>query len=289
MTIRSGEGLGLALALAAACSYSFTAVLAGLAYLEGTNAATLVAFRFTLAGLLVFALLHLWRRPWTLPREAYRLMAGVVAGAMGTATGYMSAIQYIPVSLAVLIFYTFPLLVAVVEGLLERRAPSQRLLLALLVGFVGLGLALGPDFSDLDWRGIAFGVLASCSSLPLFLCARRLVLRYDAVLVAAYVNLFALVLAFLLAVTTYGIALPGSGAGWLFLLGACCFFAAASLLQLYAVRNASAGSAAMVFNAEPLLTILIAWLFLDQALGGLQWLGVAMVLGALFLLVGRKG
>ncbi len=289
MAAGRNEGLGLTLAAAGAVSYALSTVLAGLAYGEGTNPQTLVACRFSLAALVVVSLLLLWRRPWRLPAGALPLMAGMIAGSLGTAFGYMSAIDFIPVQLAVLLFYTFPLFVALVEGLLNRRAPSRRLLLALLVGFFGLALALGPDFSQLDWRGIALALLASLSSLPLFICGRVLVLRYDAVTVAAQVNLCCLVLAFLLAGASDAITFPGSLPGWLFLLGACGFFASAFLLQLYAVRNASAGSAAMVFNAEPLLTILIAWLFLGQVLGGLQWLGVGLVLGALCLLVDRKG
>lgn len=288
MTRLRGEALGLVFAGGAASSYAVSAVMSGLAYVHGTNPMTLVTGRFAFAALLVCALLLSWRRSFVLPRESWPLMAGMVAGSLGTAIGYMSAIDYIPVSLAVLIFYTFPMLVALAEGILERRAPSYRLLLALLVGFLGLAFALGPDFSALDWRGVAFGLLAAFSSLPLFLCARRLVLRYDAVIVAAQINLVSLVLTLLLAIFGQGLAFPGSASGWLYLLGACGFFASAFMLQLYAVRNASAGSAAMVFNAEPLLTILIAWFFLGQVLGWLQWLGVGLVFLALSLLVDRK-
>ncbi|MEQ8655276.1 MAG: DMT family transporter [Kiloniellales bacterium] len=289
MAIGRGEGLGLVLAGAGAASYAVSAVLTGLAYGEGINPMTLVASRFSLAALVVCILLVTWRRSIVLPRAAWPLLAGMVAGSLGTAIGYMSAIDYIPVSLAVLIFYTFPILVPLAEAALERRAPSLRLLLASLVGFAGLAFALGPDLSGLDWRGIAFGLLAAFSALPLFLCGRRLVLRYDAVAVAAHINLISLTLAFLMAVLGAGIAFPGTAVVWLYLFGVCGFFASAFMLQLYAVRHASAGSAAMVFNAEPLLTILIAWFFLGQALGWVQWLGVGLVFFALSLLVNRKG
>ncbi len=289
MTAGRNEGLGMVFAGLAASSYAISSVMAGVAYGEGTNPATVVTGRFTFAAIIVLTFLLLSRRALTLPPQSFLLMAGMIVGSLGTATGYMSAIDYIPVSLAVLLFYTFPLLVAVAESLIERRPLSPALLIALLLGFVGLALALGPDFSSLDWRGIAFGLLAAFSSLPLFLCGRQLVLRYDAITVAVQVNLLSLVLAFLFAVLGEGLALPTSDSGWLLLLGCCGFFASAFLLQLYAVRNASAGSAAMVFNAEPLVTILIAWFLLGQALDGLQWVGVILVFAALSLLVKVKG
>ncbi len=189
---------------------------------------------------------------------------------------------YSPLSLAVLIFYTFPFTVAPTEALLEQRTPSTRLVVALAGEFTGLALVLGLDFSDLDWHGLGFGLWASLSSIPLFLCARRLVLKHDAITIAGCGSLTALVLMLLFLLLSNSVGLPGTIQGWSFLIVACGFFASAFLLQLYAVRNASAGSAAMVFNAEPLLTIVIAWLFLGETLGGLQWIGVALALGAIF-------
>ncbi len=283
------ETLGLALAAAAAASYSLSAVLAGIAYQHGNEPGSLVAVRFLFAVLVVLPLLLLKRRPVTLPVSSLPLLAGMVLGSIGTAVGYMSSIRYIPVSLAVLVFYLFPLLVTLSESLLERRRPSPWLLLAVVLGFSGLSLALGPDFASLNLVGIGYALLGAFSCIPLFICARLLVLRHDTLTLAVHINFAAFALVMLWLLGNSSLVIPTSLWGWGSLAIASATFVCGFLLQLSAVQKAPPGPAAIMFNAEPLLTILIAWFFLGQRLSDWQWLGAGMVLGALLLLVSRKG
>jgi len=289
MTASPAERLGLSMAAASAACYALSAVMAGLAFSEGNEPGTLVTGRFLTALLLAYPLV-LWRgRPLALPAGALLLVAGVVAGSLGTAGGYMAAIRHMPVSLAVLVFYTYPLVVTIGECVLQRRPPGLRLVVALLLGFVGLGLALGADLSALTLAGFGYGLLASASCTLLFLCGRRLTAPHATLALFAHVNLACFVLMLSIVLAQGALVLPVSLTGWGGLLASCLAFAAAFLLQLQAVKRAPPEPAALIYNAEPLITILVAWLFLGQLLSGLQWLGVGLVLTALFLLVGRKG
>jgi drug/metabolite transporter (DMT)-like permease len=76
-------------------------------------------------------------------------------------------------------------------------------------------------------------------------------------------------------------ALPVGSVGWLGLAAAALLFMVAYLLQLLALRLAPAGPVALVFNAEPALTVVLAWAILSQTLGTVQALGVALVVAAL--------
>jgi len=67
---------------------------------------------------------------------------------------YLSSILYLPVSLAVLVFYTYPLMTVVFESALDRRLPRLLDVVAFLVAFGGLALALQVSFAGLDPRGI---------------------------------------------------------------------------------------------------------------------------------------
>ena len=79
---------------------------------------------------------------------------------------YLASVVFIPVSLAVIIFYTFPILILAITVISGReRAGATRWLIVAGV-FTGLILVIGPEFSTLDWRGVA---LAGISSL----CAVR--------------------------------------------------------------------------------------------------------------------
>src|SRR3546814_12772606 len=66
----------------------------------------------------------------------------------------MGSIFYIPASLAVLIFYTFPLLVAVGARWTEGEPVGGTKLVGLAVAFAGLAIAPGVELGDLDTSGI---------------------------------------------------------------------------------------------------------------------------------------
>ncbi|MEO1193151.1 MAG: EamA family transporter [Pseudomonadota bacterium] len=281
----AGEGLGLAAGLGAATCFALSTALTGLSYLEGNAPMTLVVARYLAVVALVYPWLLLIGGSLLLPRSAWGLMAGMTAGSLGISYGYMTAIHYLPVSLAVLIFYTFPLLVTLAESLLRRRPPNLFLLLALGLGLFGLGLALGADLSQLDLVGILFAGLAAFSAVPLFICARILAQKHGSLMLTAHSNCCALIVAVILLMGQAEIDLPHSTLGWFSLLAACVTFVAAFIFQVRAVALAPAGRVAMMFNAEPLITILIAWGLLSQALALPQWLGLLLILVALSLAV----
>jgi drug/metabolite transporter (DMT)-like permease len=76
--------------------------------------------------------------------------------------GYLGATQYIPVSLAVLIFYTHPFLVAIIARFTENEPITPIRLLAITIAFIGLAFAMGiQSVAGLNWYGIAFGFLGA--------------------------------------------------------------------------------------------------------------------------------
>ncbi|MEM9589991.1 MAG: DMT family transporter [Pseudomonadota bacterium] len=60
---------------------------------------------------------------------------------------YYAALPHMPLSLAAAALYAGPIFIVVLVHLAERRWPSHRVLGAVLLGFVGVALAIGPDVS----------------------------------------------------------------------------------------------------------------------------------------------
>src|SRR3546814_14457321 len=85
----------------------------------------------------------------------------------------MGSIFYIPASLAVLIFYTFPLLVAVGARWTEGEPVGGTKLVGLAVAFAGLAIALGVELGDLDPRGIALAGMAAVGAAATMLAISR--------------------------------------------------------------------------------------------------------------------
>ena len=185
---------GILFALLAACGLGAVTTLAKLLYAAGGNALTLMLVRFVLTTLLFGLLLALRGKGFGVAREI-RLPLGLIgliwSGAM---ICYLVAVETIEVSLAVLIFYTYPLLV-LAWALLRRQLPASPQLLALFAAaFAGLVLALYGGRVEVEAAGILFAMLASLGAAFTFVAGARVAPRMSPLVMSFWVNAAGLVI-----------------------------------------------------------------------------------------------
>ena len=273
---------GRPLAFVAAGSFGIISSLAALAYAGQASPMMLVIVRAAAATVMLAAWLKLAGRFTLYLKEAPVLLLLSCCN-MGISIGVLGSVYFIPVSLSVIIFYTFPLLIAACNAALDRRRPSPAESLFFVLAFLGLLLAIGPEFAALDWRGILLACLASLASTLMFLVTDRKVRHLDDMVMSFQVNAGGTILVGLavLAFQPQLFSLPQtSPAVWL-TLAVCGFYLLAMISFFPAVRHAGSAKAALIFNAEPIVTILAAVLLLGELLSAWQWLGVALVIGTL--------
>ena len=270
-------------ALGSAASFGMVAPLAGLAYAGGASPAAVVLARlvFGLGG--AAGAVALLNRPWPMPRREWPGTLAVSVAWIVVTVAYMASFYYIPVSLAVLMFFTFPVLIALVAPLVDGRRPRALTVGAALLAFAGLVLALGPDVGGLDWRGCALGFAAALGAMSTFILSRRLVAEQDMFAFSFHLHLVCvLAVGAALAVTGWP-DWPADVSPWLGLAGVGVFYVAAVLLQFAAIRLAGPSRASIVFNAEPVITMLGAAVMLGERLGPWQLAGAVLVIGAVLL------
>lgn len=267
-------------ALGSAVSFGMVAPLAGMAYAGGASPGSVVLSRLLFGMLAAAAVVVVLRRQWALRRSEWPGMALVSVAWIVVTVSYMASFYYIPVSLAVLIFFTFPVLIAVVAPLADGRRPQPVSLAAAVLAFLGLLLALGPDVGDLDWRGCGLAFLAALGGMSTFILSRRLVVEQDMFTFSFHLHAIC-VLAVLLALPAIGLPdLPSEALGWTGLAGVGAFYVLAVVLQFAAIRLAGPARASVVFNAEPIITMIAAGLLLGELLGTWQIAGAALVIAA---------
>ncbi len=274
---------GRVFALGSAVSFALIPPLARLAYDDGASPGTVILVRLLFGALAGAGVVLLLRRRWTIPRRDWLGTGLVCVGWVAVTVGYMASFYYIPVSLAVLIFFTFPVLIAVFGPLIAGQRPEPGMLVLALLAFCGLALALGPDVAGLDWRGCVLAFIAAMGAATTFIAAQRLVVEQD--LFAFSFHLHAV--CFVVVLLGYAVAglpeLPATASGWLPLVGVAAFYISAVLMQFGAIRLAGPARASVVYNAEPVLTMLGAALILGELLGSWQWGGAALVITAVVL------
>ncbi|MCP5373033.1 MAG: DMT family transporter [Hyphomicrobiales bacterium] len=280
--------LGVGLAVLTAGFYGLSTTFARVAYDTGATPVTVILARTLAAACLFAAVLALAGRTapaaaLAAPRAAWGRLAPMPVLLALQGLGYLGAVAFIPVGLAALLFYTFPLMVAAVAPLTGGPRPGRRQGLAFVAAFAGLALALGPQLQVLDPRGIALALTGAVGQAGLMLCGARAAERLGPLRLSFHTNLLALPLFALALVLLGGPSWPGAAAGWAGFGGVMAVGAVAVVAMFAAARAAGPARAALVLNLEPLVSIAAAALLLDERLSPQQMVGAAVVLSALLL------
>src|SRR5688572_17688791 len=155
--------LGLGVTFLAALFISLVTTFARIAYESGSNPATQVFLR-SLGMMLVMGGLQLaLGRSLMLARRTILTTIAFGLCILVMSFGYLSSVFYISISLAVLLLYTYPLMVGIASPLLGRERMTWIKALCLIGAFAGLVVASWDGFGTLDWRGIAFALAAAGS------------------------------------------------------------------------------------------------------------------------------
>jgi drug/metabolite transporter (DMT)-like permease len=271
----------MALALVTACGLGAITTQAKIFYSDGGNALTLMLARL-LVSTLVFGLLLLVRRDGFKVASQHRIpliLLGIIwSGAM---ICYLVAVEAISVSLAVLILYTYPLLVLAYSMFRRLLMPSFALITLFCVAFAGLYLALSGNAVTVDVNGILFAALASCGAAFTFICGARVAPSMSPLLMTFWINAIGLLL--ILPMMIDKLALPAASTGIIALSLATVFYLVAILSQFEALARLPAARAAFLLNLKPVVSILLAQLVLNETLSNTQLSGVILVIAAIIL------
>jgi len=271
--------LPLAALLVVAITLGSGHVCARLAFRNGADLLTAAGMRTLCASVFLFALMRL-RGIAILPLRA---SPGPVLGLGLLICVQTLAVQWavarLPVTLAILLFYTYPFLTGVVSGLLGTERLRAHAFGALLLAFGGLSLVLGVQGRDLDLLGVAAALTAAVAFTAVLVLTPRVAPAFSAplrtfLMMATAAAVFGVALG-----ATGGPHWPESNAGRLGLVGLGLLYAVGISLLFLVLPRLGATQTAVVLNLEPVMVALIAWAALGEALRPAQ------ILGALFVVV----
>jgi drug/metabolite transporter (DMT)-like permease len=278
---QTSERRGFVLALASAAAFGTNIVSAQIAGQAGLSGPLLVFYRVFLMLVLVGGAALFWRGSLALRRGERQpvLLFGLATALVGIA--YLSSVAFVPVSVAAVVFYTFPILIVLAEPVLTPAPFRADRLAVALAAFLGIALVVGPDLHGLDPRGLALAMLASLSAAAQFFAAARcaetptlpklfwshVVILPVAALVLLATGGFLPPQTFLLAPIAVAITYGGYVVGFLF--------------QILALARIAPGPAGLAFCAEPVFAVIIAAFVLTERLGPLQYAGCALVIAAI--------
>lgn len=289
-------GAGFAFAALSAASFGLSGALAGGLFHGGWSPAAVVSCRVAVAALaLLVPAVRALRGRWHLirPNAGLFLAYGLVAVA-GCQLAYFSAVDRMPVAVALLLEYTAP--VAIIGWLWARHGqrPGRVTVAGALVAGIGLLLVLDVlSAGSVSGLGVVFALLAMVGAAVYFVLSSHQDNALPPIVLAAgglVVGAVALGLAGLLGVVPlHASTRPASYDGtsvawWLPIVGLGVVTAAVAYVTgIAASRRLGPRLASFAALMEVLFALVFAWLLLGQLPREIQLAGGLLVLGGVVL------
>lgn len=278
---QSGRGIGFA--LAGAFFYGFNITFAKISAELGVQGPMIVAERVLVMIAIGLVLALVTRSSLHVVKGERVPMALLGLGSMGVSIGYLSSVAFIPITVAAVIFYTFPILIVIASPFIDKKKLTPAMLGIVALAFVGVVLVLGMASGDLDLRGVALAALASVSAAMQFFAgtrcretdnAAKIVVTQAIVLPGAIASVFATGGVFSIE-TQILAAVPI----WLTIGG----FVLGFVFQILALARISATVAGLLFCLEPVVAAITSAIVLDERLLPVQYFGGFLVIAAIAL------
>ena len=278
---------GVLLVAISAAGFASIGLFARVAAASGASLLTVLALRFVLAGILLALVLRHRRLAWPRGRD----LAGLVLlGALGyTAQSFcfFSALNHLTVGLAVLLLYLHPALVLLAGAALGRQRLTPRKAALAAASFAGILLTVRGDLAGTP-VGLAFGIGAALIYTNYILVGEHLTPRTGVIPAATVIVLSAAVM-FCLGTLVEGVRWPGTTGGWLAVAGIAVLGTSLATVTFFAgVQRIGAGDAATLSTLEPVVALVLAFVFLGEQLGAVQLAGALLVIASAAML-GRSG
>lgn len=275
--------IGILMALASSASFALNLTTARLAYDDGTDPFTVSLARSAFFALALLAGLAAMGRRLGMPKGQRRARVIIGVTMVAQLLTIAAAIEFIPVGVAILIYYTYPFMIAGIVAARERRRPPARRIAAMLAALAGLAFVLGVDAGSLDWRGVACAFASAVSFAVIVVWSGRSMAGQDSTVLAVHVmGVAALVLA-AIAAAGQPLAWPRSMTGWTMLAASALFFMSATVCLFGGIARIGPVRASLIDYGSPIWAIAFGILLLGERMGALQWAGAAVVIGAIFL------
>ena len=274
-----------------ATSYGMLATFVKIAYGEGftTPEVTIAQFVYGITGMLLINLFQKAKKGNDVVKASKKnitqlMLAGTSLGM--TSIFYYLAVKYIPVSIAIVLLMQTVWMGVLFEMILEKKRPSTQKIISVIIVLFGTALATNLIKSkvELDWRGIALGLLAAASFTTTMFTANRVATHVS----SAQRSLFML-LGGAVIVTGFAIATQTTPFNFEIFMKWGIILALFGTIIPPLLFNAGfpltgIGLGSIVSALELPVSVLMAYFLLNEKVILLQWVGIVLIILAIVIM-----
>ena len=278
--------LGTALTFMACLGFSIVPALAKSSYDAGANALGVMTVRFSIATvlLLVARLVFGRNESWPDRRRTIELLVIGAVGITAVSLTYFIAIDDIDTSLAIVLWYVYPIFVVAVSWVLFKKRPRRNVFIALPFTLAGIAITAGQVSGG---SGTAITLVMVSSFLFSFYIlaldrASRGVGLITNVTVLSIGTAIGYWIVCLTPITPLEARFPDDTRTWVLITTLAVFGTTAPFLfSVAGLTRLEASTYSVITTIEPVLGIIVAVLFLGESMSATRLIGAALVIGAL--------
>lgn len=260
------------------------AIFARLAYEAGTDPATVLFLRFSIAAVFMIALMAIRGIPFPRGRTLINLALMGALGYVGFSLAFFTALTMAPAGLVAILLYLYPAFVTLLATIFLKKSFTLLKLAALLMTLGGTVLIIGLDGEGGQFLGIFLGVTAAVL-YSIYIVVGSKVISNAGAFPASTVVIVSAGLVFSGVVAVQGAKFPITLVGWLAVVGIALISTALAVVTFFAgLKRIDPANASMISTLEPVVTIALAAAVLGEAMTATKISGGIIILAAVMLL-----
>ena len=282
---------GVFLVALGATSYGMLATFVKLAYKDGFTTAEVTSSQF-IYGILGILLINLFQKivnkekaQKASSKNIFQLMVAGTSLGM-TSVFYYLCVKYIDVSIAIVLLMQTVWMGVLLEWILDKKRPSNQKIISVVIVLFGTFLAtkLYEFTIQLDWRGIFWGILAAASFTTTMFTANKVALEISSAQRSLYMLLGGAVIVFSFSAFTQvgslNIEIFKNYGLFLALFGTII----PPMLLNAGFPKTGLGLGSIVASLELPVSVLMAFLILNEKVVIWQWSGIALIILAIVIM-----
>jgi drug/metabolite transporter (DMT)-like permease len=274
--------IGTLCAIGAGIFFGFIGPVTKIAYNLGVGIGLAIILRYLIAIILISPFIISNKPTFAMYKKQIWMLMLLTSGSILLTTGLLISVKYIDVSLAILIFSTYPIIILFVSILIDKEKIDLKIKLVFLITFSGLFLVLGPSLESLNIFGVSSAIIASVGASIIILTNQKLSNRQiSSIHINAFTNLFNFIFFIIVISLFFEINIHISLKAWLIILIPSFCYAVAFFLQLSAIPRIGQSKTALLLYTEPMIAVLAAIVLLKEVLNFFQSLGAIIVISSL--------
>jgi len=258
-------------------------------YDEGVNTSSVLFYRFSLAALMLAAMLLIERKSFRVSVGELKTLGSLGLLFAASSITYYQSFRFMDAGIASTILFVYPVMVAVIMATFFREKVTASTATAIILALAGIGLLYRGDAGvSLSAIGVLLVMVSSLTYAVYIVVVNQSSIRMSSLKLTFFVMLICMLalLAYSFTSPALHLVLPPSPRAWFF---ACWLGLVPTVLSLVlmtiAVHEVGATPTAIMGSLEPLTAVAIGVMLFGEAFTPRLAAGIVLILSAVLLIV----